>query len=56
MHARYVEEIESYVGRSKYAIFFPCVGPRSVADEIGGGDFDGDMYWVSKNPQVSISV
>ena len=56
MHARYVEEIESYVGHSKYAIFFPCVGPRSVADEIGGGDFDGDMYWVSKNPQVSISV
>ncbi|OIW03701.1 hypothetical protein TanjilG_29736 [Lupinus angustifolius] len=52
MQATYVEELESYVGHSKYAIFFPCVGPRSVADEIAGGDFDGDMYWVSKNPQL----
>lgn len=54
MQATYVEELECYVGHGKYAIFFPCVGPRSVADEIAGGDFDGDMYWVSKNPQVSI--
>ncbi|KAK7272726.1 hypothetical protein RJT34_29523 [Clitoria ternatea] len=52
MHATYVEELESYVGRSKYAIFFPCVGRRSVADEIAGGDFDGDMYWVSKHPEL----
>ncbi|ONH97965.1 hypothetical protein PRUPE_7G221200 [Prunus persica] len=27
-------------------------GPRSVADEMGGGDFDGDLYWVSRNPQL----
>lgn len=52
MQATYVEELECYVGHGKYAIFFPCVGPRSVADEIAGGDFDGDMYWVSKNPQL----
>ncbi|CAK8576197.1 unnamed protein product [Lathyrus sativus] len=52
MQATHVEGLESYVGHGKYAIFFPCVGPRSVADEIAGGDFDGDMYWVSKNPQV----
>ncbi|KAE9600337.1 putative RNA-directed RNA polymerase [Lupinus albus] len=52
MQATYMEELESYVGSSKFAIFFPCVGPRSVADEIAGGDFDGDMYWVSKNPQL----
>ncbi|XP_039690970.1 probable RNA-dependent RNA polymerase 5 isoform X2 [Medicago truncatula] len=52
MQATYVEELESYVGHGKYAIFFPCVGPRSIADEIAGGDFDGDMYWISKNPQL----
>nr|KYP37196.1 putative RNA-dependent RNA polymerase 3 [Cajanus cajan] len=52
MQARYVEELESYVGHSKYAIFFPRVGTRSVADEIAGGDFDGDLYWVSKHPQL----
>ncbi|XP_027358466.1 probable RNA-dependent RNA polymerase 3 isoform X2 [Abrus precatorius] len=52
MHARSVEGLESFVGHSKYAIFFPCVGPRSVADEIAGGDFDGDMYWVSKHPEL----
>ncbi|TKY44577.1 RNA-dependent RNA polymerase 4 [Spatholobus suberectus] len=52
MRARYVEELESYVGHSKYAIFFPCVGTRSVADEIAGGDFDGDLYWVSNHPQL----
>ncbi|XP_028781093.1 probable RNA-dependent RNA polymerase 5 [Neltuma alba] len=52
LQATYVKELESFVGHSKYAIFFPCVGPRSLADEIGGGDFDGDMYWVSKNPQL----
>ncbi|GAU22806.1 hypothetical protein TSUD_142460, partial [Trifolium subterraneum] len=52
MQARYVEGLESYVGHGKYAIFFPCVGSRSVADEIAGGDFDGDMYWISKNSEL----
>ncbi|KAL1289441.1 probable RNA-dependent RNA polymerase 3 isoform X4 [Arachis hypogaea] len=52
MDAVPVEELKSYVGDSKYAIFFPCVGPRSVADEIAGGDFDGDMYWVSQNSEL----
>lgn len=52
MNATYVEALETKVGNSKYAIFFPTSGPRSLADEIAGGDFDGDMYWVSRNPQL----
>jgi RNA-dependent RNA polymerase len=49
MQATVVEGLESYVGHGESAIFFPCVGSRSVADEIAG---DGYMYWISKNPQV----
>ncbi|KAL5572573.1 hypothetical protein UlMin_022170 [Ulmus minor] len=52
LKATYVVELESFVGNAKYAIFFPCKGPRSIADEIGTGDFDGDLYWVSRNPQL----
>ncbi|CAL2274876.1 unnamed protein product [Prunus armeniaca] len=52
LKARYVKELEYVVGNAKYAIFFSCKGPRSVADEMGGGDFDGDLYWVSRNPQL----
>ncbi|OWM66067.1 probable RNA-dependent RNA polymerase 5 isoform X2 [Punica granatum] len=52
LKATYREELEAYVGNSKYGILFPSVGPRSLADEIAGGDFDGDMYWVSRNPQL----
>ena len=52
LKARYLEELVSYVGHDKYAIFFPCVGFCSLADEIAGGDYDGDMYWVSTNPEV----
>ncbi|XP_062149198.1 probable RNA-dependent RNA polymerase 5 isoform X1 [Alnus glutinosa] len=52
LKATYVEALESFIGNAKYAIFFPCKGPRSLADEIAGGDFDGDMYWVSRNPQL----
>ncbi|KAF8663268.1 hypothetical protein HU200_055878 [Digitaria exilis] len=40
------------VGNSKYAIFFPTSGERSLADEMANSDFDGDMYWVSWNPQL----
>nr|KJB07221.1 hypothetical protein B456_001G008800 [Gossypium raimondii] len=50
--ARYVKELDEFVGDAKYAIFFPCNGPRSLADEMAGGDFDGDMFFVSKNPQL----
>ncbi|XP_056163743.1 probable RNA-dependent RNA polymerase 5 isoform X2 [Syzygium oleosum] len=52
LNATYVEALETKVGNSKYAIFFPTSGPRSLADEIASGDFDGDMYWVSRNPQL----
>ncbi|XP_058074196.1 probable RNA-dependent RNA polymerase 5 [Magnolia sinica] len=48
----YIRELENVVGNSKYAIFFPTKGPRSLADEIANGDFDGDMYWVSRNPEL----
>lgn len=52
--ATYVKEMENVVGNSKYGIFFPTKGSRSLADEMAGGDFDGDMYWVSRNPEVGI--
>ncbi|XP_059431765.1 probable RNA-dependent RNA polymerase 5 [Corylus avellana] len=52
LKATYVKALESFIGNAKYAIFFSCKGPRSLADEIAGGDFDGDMYWVSRNPQL----
>lgn len=51
VNARYVEALEDFVGNSKYGIFFPSKGPRSMADEIAGGDYDGDMYWISTNPE-----
>ncbi|KAJ8535569.1 hypothetical protein K7X08_023289 [Anisodus acutangulus] len=50
MKARYVKELEDIVGDAKYGIFFSTKGPRSAATEIANGDFDGDMYWVSINP------
>ncbi|XP_044347912.1 probable RNA-dependent RNA polymerase 3 [Triticum aestivum] len=40
------------VGFSKYVIIFPISGPRSLADEMANSDFDGDMYFVSRNPQL----
>ncbi|KAE7998673.1 hypothetical protein FH972_003192 [Carpinus fangiana] len=52
LKATYVKALESFIGNAKYAIFFSCKGPRSLADEIAGGDFDGDMYWVSRNPEL----
>ncbi|RZC81776.1 hypothetical protein C5167_044360 [Papaver somniferum] len=50
--ATYVQELENYVGNAKYGIFFPIVGPRSIADEIANIDLDGDMYWMCRNPQL----
>ncbi|XP_074273775.1 putative RNA-dependent RNA polymerase 5 isoform X2 [Silene latifolia] len=52
VNARYVKALEEIVGNSKYGIFFPSKGPRSMADEIAGGDYDGDMYWVSRDPEL----
>ncbi|EEF48185.1 RNA-dependent RNA polymerase, putative [Ricinus communis] len=54
LKATYVKALEDFVGNAKYAIFFPCKGPQSLADEIAGGDFNNDMYFVSRNPEVSI--
>ncbi|VVA99759.1 unnamed protein product [Arabis nemorensis] len=52
LKATYVKTLEEYVGNSKYAVFFPQKGPRSLGDEIAGGDFDGDMYFISRNPEL----
>ncbi|GAB2292381.1 hypothetical protein Dimus_026623 [Dionaea muscipula] len=52
LKATYIEALEEIVGNSKYGIFFPTKGPRSIADEIAGGDYDGDLYWVSTNPEL----
>uniref|UniRef100_J3KXC5 RNA-dependent RNA polymerase n=1 Tax=Oryza brachyantha TaxID=4533 RepID=J3KXC5_ORYBR len=53
LKATYIKDLEKkYVGYSKYAILFPTSGPRSLADEMANSDFDGDMYWVSKNPKL----
>lgn len=52
LEAVYVKELEDIVGNAKFGIFFSTKGQRSVATEIANGDFDGDMYWVSRNPQL----
>ncbi|KAI8565476.1 hypothetical protein RHMOL_Rhmol03G0262200 [Rhododendron molle] len=52
LKAVYVKELEEIVGNAKYAIFFSTKGERSVANEMANGDFDGDMYWVSRNPEL----
>ncbi|KAI8021430.1 putative RNA-dependent RNA polymerase 3 [Camellia lanceoleosa] len=54
LKAVYVKALEDFVGNAKYAIFFSIKGRRSVGSEIANGDFDGDMYWVSRNPEVVI--
>ncbi|OMO82668.1 RNA-dependent RNA polymerase, eukaryotic-type [Corchorus capsularis] len=56
LNAKYVEALHEYVGHAKYAIFFPSKGPRSLADEMAGADFDGDLFFVSRNPQLLIVV
>ncbi|KAK1417362.1 hypothetical protein QVD17_26489 [Tagetes erecta] len=52
LNAKYIENLEEYVGNAKYGIFFSTKGKRSVGTEIANGDFDGDLYWVSRNPQL----
>lgn len=54
MKAIYLKELEEIVGNAKYGIFFSTKGWRSAPYEMATGDFDGDMYWVSRNPEVSI--
>ncbi|KAL2500917.1 putative RNA-dependent RNA polymerase 5 [Forsythia ovata] len=52
LEAVYVKELEDVVGNAKYGIFFSAKGKRSAAYEMATGDFDGDMYWVSRNPEL----
>ena len=47
---------KNIVGFSKYVILFPISGPRPLADEMAGGDYDGDMFFVSRNPQVGLFI
>ncbi|XP_021723710.1 probable RNA-dependent RNA polymerase 3 [Chenopodium quinoa] len=47
--AKHIEGLEEIVGNSKYGIFFPTKGSRSLPDAMAGGDLDGDMYWISRN-------
>ncbi|XP_020248620.1 probable RNA-dependent RNA polymerase 4 isoform X2 [Asparagus officinalis] len=52
VNAVYVKNMEKIVGNAKYAIFFPTKGQRSLADEMANSDYDGDLYWVSRNAQL----
>ncbi|KAE9464482.1 hypothetical protein C3L33_03608, partial [Rhododendron williamsianum] len=52
LEAVYVKELAEIVGNAKYAIFFSTKGERSIANEIANGDFDGDTYWISRNPEL----
>ena len=54
LKAVHVEALKEIVGNAKYGIFFSINGPRSVGSEIANGDFDGDEYWVSSNPEVNV--
>ncbi|XP_011093632.1 probable RNA-dependent RNA polymerase 5 isoform X1 [Sesamum indicum] len=52
MEAIYVQQLEDYIGDSKYGIFFSTKGGRSAPYEMATGDFDGDMYWVSRHHEL----
>ncbi|KAL9141791.1 hypothetical protein ABFS82_14G127600 [Erythranthe guttata] len=52
MEAVYVNEMEAFIGDAKYGIFFSTKGCQSAAYEMATGDFDGDMYWVSRNTEL----
>ncbi|KAK1289403.1 putative RNA-dependent RNA polymerase 3 [Acorus calamus] len=54
--AIYVKDMKDIIGNAKYAILFPTKGQRFLADEIANSDFDGDMYWVSRNSEVYTQV
>lgn len=54
LKAKYVKELEDFVGNAKYGIFFSTKGKKSVVSEMANGDFDGDLYWVSRSPRVRI--
>jgi RNA-dependent RNA polymerase len=53
--ATHIPDLErKIVGFSKYCILFPITGPLSLAHEIASSDFDGDLYFISRNPQVGL--
>ncbi|KAH6812867.1 hypothetical protein C2S51_021885 [Perilla frutescens var. frutescens] len=52
MEAIHVKEIEDFDGNAKYGIFFSTKGQKSAAYEMAAGDFNGDLYWISRNPEL----
>ncbi|KAH9619567.1 hypothetical protein KSS87_000894 [Heliosperma pusillum] len=52
LKATHQKALEDIVGNAKYGIFFSTKGRRSPGDQMAGGDYDGDMYWVSRNPEL----
>ncbi|KAL9224539.1 hypothetical protein vseg_000564 [Gypsophila vaccaria] len=52
LKATHQKALEDIVGNSKYGVFFSTKGRRSLGDQMAGGDYDGDMYWVSRNPEL----
>lgn len=56
LKAVYKEEMEGFIGNSRHAIFFSTRGSSSAAYEMATGDFDGDLYWISWNPEVCIFI
>jgi hypothetical protein len=44
-------DIPSFRGL-KNVIVFPMQGPRSHAQEMSGGDLDGDTFWISRHPKL----
>ena len=37
---------------SQNIIFFSTRGPRALADQLSGGDYDGDRFLVISNPAI----
>ena len=37
---------------SQNIIFFSTQGPRALADQLSGGDYDGDRFLVISNPAI----
>ena len=50
------KELDAYVGQAEHTIFFSTQGDRPVADEIAKADFDGDLFWICSNTEVTKDI